>query len=170
MTLLSKPVFAAGGGGTTFCETLPVLPLSRRRRSRAESADGGGAMTAGAGRLSFALRELSRSGAETGGGTTALLICTRDGETSWLTEVGAGGITLPVSAGVGSERSCETCVDGGAITLELSEGALRERSRETLGAGAMMLAFSAGAVSVCSDCTVGVGGTTAALSAGELRA
>ena len=60
-----------GGGGTTVCEDAAALPLSSRRKSRAESADGGGATTEGAGRLSFALRPLSRSGAETGGGTTA---------------------------------------------------------------------------------------------------
>lgn len=53
----------------------------------------------GAGSISFALREASRSGAETGGGTTALFICTREGETSWLTDVGAGGMIWPLRAG-----------------------------------------------------------------------
>src|SRR6266849_7313928 len=96
MMLLTSEVLPAevGGGGITVREG-SVLPLSRRRRSRAESAEGGGAMTEGAGRLSFALREVSRSGAETGGGTTAtLFLCTRDGETSRLATLGAGGITL----------------------------------------------------------------------------
>jgi hypothetical protein len=71
MTLLTNEVLpvGVGGGGITVLEGL-ALPLSRRRRSRAESAEGGGAMTEGAGRLSFAVREVSRSGAETGGGTT----------------------------------------------------------------------------------------------------
>jgi hypothetical protein len=51
--------------------------------------------------LSFASRALSRSGADTGGGTTeTLFICTRDGETSRLTDVDAGGMTLFRSAGV----------------------------------------------------------------------
>ena len=102
MMLLTSEVLllAVGGGGTTLCDWPGAAPLSSRRRSRAESAEGGGAMTEGAGRLSFAVRELSRSGAETGGGTTAVLfICTRDGATSRLTDAGAGGITLPCSAG-----------------------------------------------------------------------
>jgi len=77
-----------------------MLPLSRRRKSRDESGEGGGAMTEGAGIVSLAVRELSRSGAETGGGTTAMLfICTRDGETSRFTAVGAGPITLAERTG-----------------------------------------------------------------------
>jgi hypothetical protein len=66
-----------------------------------ESAEGGGATTEGAGMLSFALRALSRSGADTGGGTIeTLFICTRDGVISRLTDADAGGITLLRSAGV----------------------------------------------------------------------
>ena len=129
MILLTSEVLPAevGGGGITVREG-SVLPLSRRRRSRAESAEGGGAMTEGAGRLSFALREVSRSGAETGGGTTAtLFICTRDGETSRLATLGAGGITLAVIAGAKRAWSRETRVDAGPITLGLSEGAARVR-------------------------------------------
>jgi len=102
MMLLTKDPFAAcvGGGGTTLGVEGRTPPLSRRRKSRGESAEGGGATTEGAGRLSFARREDSRSGADTGGGTTAtLFICTRDGETSRLTEEGAGAITLPLRAG-----------------------------------------------------------------------
>ena len=102
MMLLTNDPFAAGvgGGGTTFGAEERTTPLSRRRKSRGESAEGGGATTEGAGRLSLAVREDSRSGAETGGGTTATLsICTREGETSWLTDAGAGGIMLPLSAG-----------------------------------------------------------------------
>jgi hypothetical protein len=103
MLLTSEPPAAGvGGGGTTVLEASgipPAPPLSSRRRSCSESAEGGGAMTEGAGKLSFAFRELSRSGAETGGGTTAtLFICTRVGETSRPT-AGAGGITLALSAG-----------------------------------------------------------------------
>ena len=70
-----------GGGGITLGAEERTPPLSRRRRSWL-SAEGGGATTDGAGRLSLATREESRSGADTGGGTTAVFICTREGETS----------------------------------------------------------------------------------------
>src|ERR1700685_1098061 len=98
--LLTKPVFAgAGGGGITVVDGA-ALPLSSRRKSRVESGEGGGAMTDGAGIFNFAARELSRSGADTGGGTTAMLfICTREGATSRLATAGAGAITLPLNAG-----------------------------------------------------------------------
>jgi hypothetical protein len=85
ITLLTNDPLPAdvGGGGTTVLEESAVLPLSRRRRSCVESAEGGGATTEGGGRLSFELRAVSRSGAETGGGTTAMLfIWMRVGETS----------------------------------------------------------------------------------------
>src|SRR5882672_3125759 len=139
MMLLTSDVFPAdvGGGGITVLEG-SVLPLSKRRRSRAESAEGGGAITEGAGRLSFAVREVSRSGAETGGGTTAMLfICTREGETSRLATLGAGGITLVLRAGAERTRSRETWVDAGPITLGFNEGVANVLSRETFGAGAM---------------------------------
>jgi hypothetical protein len=103
MMLLTIDVLfvAAGGGGTTLCDVPGAPPLSSLRNSRVLSAEGGGAITDGAGMLSFAVRSLSRSGAETGGGTTAaLFICTRDGDTSRLADVGAGGITLPCKSGV----------------------------------------------------------------------
>ncbi len=149
-----------GGGGTTVGETRPEPPLSNRRKSRVELAEGGGAMTEGAGRLSFAFRPASRSGAETGGGTTAAsFICTRDRETS-RPAAGAGGITLALSAGAERALSRETRVDAGPITLALNEGAARLRSRETLGAGPMMLESRTGANSVCSELTLGAGGTT----------
>ena len=59
MTLLTNEVLlaGAGGGGITVLEGSAV-PLSSRRKSRAESAEGGGAMTEGAGRLSFAASSL----------------------------------------------------------------------------------------------------------------
>src|SRR5713101_6335152 len=172
MTLLmNDPLLACdGGGGTIVGEEVPTLPLSRRRKSRAESAEGGGATTEGAGRLSFALRALSRSGEETGGGTTAtLFICTRDGETSRLTDAGAGGITLALSDGVERAWSRETCVDAGPMTLTFNDGAAMVRSRDRLGAGAMMLVFKDGAISVCSDRTLGAGGTIAGFRAGAPR-
>ena len=147
----------------------PVLPLSNRRRSRVVSADGGGAMTEGAGMLSFVVREASRSGAETGGGTTAtLFICTLDGETSWPTAVGTGGITLPVKAGAVRAWSREIRVEAGPITLAFRGGAVNVRSRETFGAGAMMVESSEGATNACSDRTLGAGGTTAAFRAGAI--
>ena len=103
MTVLTNdPLLVGVGGGGTMAFEGSVLPLSRRRRSWAESAEGGGATTDDAGRLSFALRAVSRSGADTGGGTTAtLFICTRVGETSLLAVAGAGGITLALSARAG---------------------------------------------------------------------
>src|ERR1700686_2990368 len=125
MMLLSIELLAVvvGGGGTTAVEAAPA-PLSSRRRSRVESADGGGAMTEGAGRLSFALRPDSRSGAETGGGTTATsFICTREGETSRPAAAGAGGMTLALSGGVGRARSRETLVEAGLITFAFKDGA-----------------------------------------------
>jgi hypothetical protein len=71
-----------GGGGTTALEVSAVLPFARRRMSREMSEEGGGAMTAGDGNVSLGSRALVRSGAETGGGTTATLaICTGELET-----------------------------------------------------------------------------------------
>ncbi|MGB8115790.1 MAG: hypothetical protein WCF22_18565 [Candidatus Sulfotelmatobacter sp.] len=61
-----------GGGGTTVGED--ATPLSSRRKSCAESAEGGGATTEGAGKLSFAFLSWFRSGALTGGGTTATFV------------------------------------------------------------------------------------------------
>jgi hypothetical protein len=101
MMLLTMDPLAAcvGGGGTTAGAAERIAPLSRRRLGE-RSADGGGATTEGEGKLSFALRPLSRSGAETGGGTTAtLFIFMREGETSCVTSEGAGAIIVPFSAG-----------------------------------------------------------------------
>lgn len=83
MRLLTNdpPPDCVGGGGTTVRAGSGVLPLANLRMSRETSAEGGGAITDGAGKLSFGLRTESRSGAETGGGTTAALaICTGDRE------------------------------------------------------------------------------------------
>jgi len=173
MMLLTIDVLfvAVGGGGTILCDVPGAPPLSSRRNSRVDSVDGGGAITEGAGIFSFAVRSLSRSGADTGGGTTAVLfICTRDGDTSRLADAGAGGITLPCKSGVERPRSRETRLAAGATTVEFKAGAVSVRSRDTFGAGAMTLEFNAGATSRCSDCTLGAGGTIAAFSVGELRA
>jgi hypothetical protein len=147
ITVLTNEVLPAGAGGRGItAREATVLPLSRWRRSRDESAEGGGAITEGAGKLNFAAREDSRSGAETGGGTTeTLFICTREGETSRLISEGAGGITLV--ARVGAERvwSRETRVAAGPITFGVKAGAAIRRCSETFGAGAMMLGSRRGA-------------------------
>src|SRR5260370_35647747 len=113
MILVKREVLPAGGGGGGITDLEEsALQLSRRRKSRVESAEGGGAMTTGAGRLSFVLREVSRSGAETGGGTTAtLFICTREGETSRPAALGGGGITLALIAGAERAWSGEPRVE-----------------------------------------------------------
>jgi hypothetical protein len=100
--LMNDPLPACvGGGGTTPFEGSGTLPLARRRMSCETSADGGGAMTEGAGITSWGVLVVERSGAETGGGTTAtLLICTGALESSRLIPPGAGGITLVDKAGV----------------------------------------------------------------------
>lgn len=89
-----------GGGGMTFFDRSGALPLASRCRSRDISVEGGGATTDGAGMGSLGLRELSRCGAETGGGiTAAFAICTGERETSRLTAAGAGGTMLELRAG-----------------------------------------------------------------------
>ncbi len=103
ITLLRNDPLAdcVGGGGTTVFDESGMLPLEGRRMSCATSAAGGGAMTAGAGKLIFELRVEARSGADTGGGITAgLIICTGGVEISRLSPRGTGGITLAASAGV----------------------------------------------------------------------
>lgn len=150
-----------GGGGTTVGDEA-ATPLSRRRNSCAESAEGGGAITSGAGRLSFAFLTSSRSGALTGGGTTAtLVIRTRVDGTSVPLVSGAGAITRAVSAGAERDGAAETCVGAGATTFALSAGAPRTFCREIFGAGPIMLASGRGAIRACSDGAVGAGGTTA---------
>jgi hypothetical protein len=114
-----------GGGGTTVFDESGILPLERRRMS-CESGEGGGAMTAGAGRFSLGLLVAARSGAETGGGITAgLVICIGEREISRLTPPGAGGITFAASAGVERERS-RLMLGAGATSDGLSDGAVSE--------------------------------------------
>ena len=99
-----------------------MLPDANRRRS-GDTLAAGGAITDGEGIFSFAGRDVSRSGAETGGGTTAtLVICTGDRRASGFAAVGAGGMIAPLSAG--ADRECSRAALGaGAITLESSLGA-----------------------------------------------
>jgi hypothetical protein len=69
--------------------------------SRVKSAEGGGATTDGEGNVTFEARALACSGAETGGGTTAVLIICTGALVVWrLIEVGAGGITLAANPGM----------------------------------------------------------------------
>lgn len=91
-----------GGGGTTLLDESGMLPLASRRMSCEMSVEGGGAITDGEGKLTFGSRVVVRSGAEAGGGTTAIFISTGALEICRLTAPGAGGITLPES--VGDER------------------------------------------------------------------
>ena len=98
--LMNEPLpVCVGGGGTTVFEESGI-PLPTRCTSCERSAEGGGAITAGAGKFSFELRAPARSGAETGGGTTVVFICTGERESSWLTALGAGGITLAAKDGL----------------------------------------------------------------------
>jgi hypothetical protein len=157
-----------GGGGTTDFDGSGTLPLARRRISCDMSAEGGGAITDGAGKLIFGFRALARSGAETGGGTTlAFDICTGALEISRLTPPGTGGITLALSEGAERELSRDV-LGAGAITVELSAGALDVCSRETLGAGGITAGPSAGATSVFRCDTLGAGGITSALILGAI--
>jgi len=92
-----------GGGGTIVLEGSGTLPLARRCKSCEMSDEGGGAITEGAGKANLGSREVTRSGAEAGGGTTATFaICTGALEISRLTPPGAGGMML--AAREGAER------------------------------------------------------------------
>jgi hypothetical protein len=98
---MSDPLADCGGGGTMALKGSAILPPATRRTSGDTSDDGGGATTEGAGKLSLAFRDEVRSGAETGGGTTAVfIICTEVVETSRLTAPGAGGITFDADSGL----------------------------------------------------------------------
>jgi hypothetical protein len=167
--LLMNPVGWLGGGGTTARAGSETLPLAKRRMSCETSVEGGGAITDGAGKVSFAFRFVARSGDDTGGGTTAtFVICTGVLESSRLTALGAGAITLPLSAGADRTRSRVT-LGAGATTLALSEGADRMPSRDTRGAGAITDGASAGATSRCSCETLGAGAITAAFRVGVFK-
>jgi hypothetical protein len=162
--LLTIDPLPVGGGGTTVLDWSAMLPLAMRRMSGETSAEGGGAITEGAGIVSRALCEVSRSGEETGGGMiVVLVICTAERETSRLTAPGAGGMMLAFIAGAERERSRER-FGAGATTEGTSCGATRVRSRDTLGAGAMTGArteeFKSGAVCGRSRETFGAGGIT----------
>lgn len=156
-----------GGGGTTVFDESGMLPLARRCMSCETSAEGGGAMTDGAGKLSLGLRVLMRSGDEIGGGiTAALVICTGELEISRLTPPGAGGITLVASAGF--ERVLSRATLGAGATTEVLSDNATIGSRLTLGAGGITAGLRAGATRVCSLETLGAGGISVALRLGAV--
>ena len=137
-----------GGGGTTAFDVSGRLPLARRCVSCETSDEGGGAMTVGAGTFSRESRAEARSGAETGGGITAVLVIwTGVLEVSRLTPPGAGGITLAASAGIARARSRST-VGAGATTDGFSDGAFNLRLLDALGAGGMTTGVRTGAIKV----------------------
>src|SRR5260370_36670437 len=121
-----------------------MLPLARRCKSCDTSVEGGGAITEFAGMLSLELRFVTRSGAETGGGTiAALVICTGELANSRLTPPGAGGITLAARAGFERARSRGTLGAGGTTDV-VSDGAFSGQSRPTLGAAGVTCGSWAG--------------------------
>ena len=68
MLLMKDPPVCDGGGGTTD-RLGSATPGETRCVSEAMSTEGGGATTCGAGIFNRAVREVARSGADTGGGT-----------------------------------------------------------------------------------------------------
>src|SRR5579872_2102150 len=104
-------------------------------------------MTAGEGKFSFGFRMLARSGAEAGGGTTALPSWAGRVKGSRLTPVGAAGMMVAASSGVERFRS-EVTLGAGATGDVLSDGAMSVRSRETVGAGGITAGPNAGATRV----------------------
>jgi hypothetical protein len=172
---LMYEVLAAGvgGGGTTLFERSGALPLANRCRSCDISADGGGATTDATGIASLGFRAFSRSGAETGGGTTmAFAICTGERETSRLTAAGAGGTMLELRAGAerASRAASRERLGAGAMTRVSSEGATNiiPRSREASGAGAITLVARAGVERVRSLERAGAGATTLVFKVGAM--
>ena len=130
-------------------------------------------MTVSAGRFSRELRELARSGADTGGGIAVVsVIWIGVLDVSRLTPPGAGGITLPDSADVERVRSRVT-LGAGATTDGLSVGEFEFRALDVLGAGGIMTGVRTGAIKVRSREssleTVGAGGIRFVLSVGPVR-
>lgn len=132
----TERVPACTGGGTTWAwESLvpsPPIALTTRLKS-----DGGGATTFGAGKVNFAADEVSRSGAETGGGTTSLTRATgtfTEPTSRWASRA-AGGTTFALMDA--ASRILSRLSDGvGATTPVLIAGALRNLGNPTSGVGA----------------------------------
>src|SRR2546430_16203041 len=70
------PPDSVGGGGTGFVRKSPVAELPQLLRSRL-TCDGGGATTAGAGRVRLGVEATARWGAETGGANPAKRLVSR---------------------------------------------------------------------------------------------
>jgi hypothetical protein len=149
------PPDALGGGGTGLVCMSPFAVAPQLLRSRL-TCEGGGATTAGVGNVSLGLElaEASRSGAETGGGTTSIVCVT------WARELAK---SRGVSRGAGAITLCSIV---GASGL-----ALRILSCETFGAGGTTVAFSVGVddVRVVVRETSGAGGTTSFVNCSDLR-
>ena len=112
-----------GGGGAIALLWSGALPAVSLRISAVISVEGGGATVAGAGRVILGFRTPARSGAETGGGTTA-------GSIAWI----------------GAEENCRLTADGaGGVTSAASAGVARNGSRRTFSVGAGTDGSSAGA-------------------------
>lgn len=113
-----------GGGATTDLPGSGTVPDDKRRMSEPISVDGGGATSAGAGKLTFAACVLTRSGAETGGGATAgFIVCTGADDSCRLTLAGAGGATFACIAGAARKGSRLVIVVGGGATVGSRLGA-----------------------------------------------
>jgi hypothetical protein len=98
--------------------------------------------------LNRGLRVVARSGAETGGGTTAASIDCIGAAEGWrLIEAGAGGTTFVASAGLDRKGSRDT-FGAGAATAAFRDGATGVRSRATFVDGGSTTGASAGATSV----------------------
>jgi hypothetical protein len=161
------PPVGVGGGGTTVFDESGMGPPASNRTSGETLAEGGGAITEGAGKFSFGVRMAARSGAETGGGTTVVFICTGKLENSRVTVPGAAGITFEARDGAVLARSRAT-PGAGATTDGLRDGVVSECSRATLGAGGITEGARAGATRACSRRTVGAGGINVALRFGAV--
>ena len=120
-TMLLQVPLACCGGATTALEGSRVPPLGRRRMSCEMLVEGGGAITEGAGMVSLDWPVEARSGAETGGGTTAPVDCIGAREYSRPAALGAGGMTLADSVAVERRPLAETAA-AGATTDASSEG------------------------------------------------
>lgn len=140
---------------------LPVADPPQLLRSRF-TCDGGGAMTTGAGKVSFAVDAVSRCGAETGGATTLVVCVSEDRELarSRCASVGAGATTAGFIAV--ALRTWSRFTSGAGATMgALTDGKARAFARARSGAGAMALAVKLSGLRVRVEFNSGVGGTTA---------
>jgi len=126
IVLTNDPLLGADGGGwTTALLGSGGPPLGMWRRSAA-SVEGGGAITAGAGKVSFAVRAESLTGADTGGGTTAgSTASTEVRGVSFPDNEGDGGTMFALTVGAVRWLRLESSASTGAITFVLRDGADR---------------------------------------------